>query len=85
MHFGCINSPKLSSLFVLKQLKHSAEAIKDFDKNFALCMRKQFNMASIRYIAPQMNAKVLLNIHYVHVPLSMHGVKEVVHGNTTWT
>jgi hypothetical protein len=38
MHFICISSPKLSSLFVLEQLKHSAEAIIDFDKNFALHM-----------------------------------------------
>ena len=28
MHFGCISSPKLSLLFVLKQFKHSAEEIK---------------------------------------------------------
>ena len=75
----------LSSFFVLKQLKRSAEAIKDFDKNFALCMHKQFNMASIRYIASQMNGKVLLNMHYVHVPLSMHGVKEILYSNATWT
>jgi hypothetical protein len=27
-----------SSFLVLKQFKHSAEAIKYFDKNFALCM-----------------------------------------------
>jgi len=38
IHLRCISSPKLSSLFVLKQLKRSVEAIKDFDKNFALFM-----------------------------------------------
>jgi hypothetical protein len=30
--------PQASSLLVFKQVKQSVEAIKDFDKNSALCM-----------------------------------------------
>jgi hypothetical protein len=36
--FWIYQLPQASSLLALEQLKHSAEAIKDFDKNFAPCM-----------------------------------------------
>jgi hypothetical protein len=42
-------------------------------------------MASIQYIDLSMHGKVLLNMHYVHVNLYMHVVKEVVYVNTIWT
>jgi hypothetical protein len=60
MHFRCISSPKLSSLFVLKQLKRSAEAIKDFDKNFALQMHQLLISTSI-------HSKVVVKVHLKNV------------------
>ena len=58
MHFGCISSPKLSLLFVLKQLKHSEEAEKDFDKNFALDMHDKLIATNVLVIASLINNKV---------------------------
>ena len=58
MHFGCISSPKLSSLFVLDQLKRSVEAIKDFDKNFALYMHDKLIATKVHVIASLINSKV---------------------------
>jgi hypothetical protein len=43
-------SPKLSSLFFLKQLKRGAKVIKDFGKNFALCMHDSLITTSIQNI-----------------------------------
>jgi hypothetical protein len=63
MHFRCISPPKLSSLFVLEQLKHSAEAIKDFDKNFALHMYQLLIATSIQNIVPVTIGKVVAKVH----------------------
>jgi hypothetical protein len=63
MHFRCISSPKLSSLFVLEQLKRSAEAIKDFDKNFALHMYQPLIATSIQNIVPVTIGKVVAKVH----------------------
>jgi hypothetical protein len=63
MHFRCISSPKLSLLFVLKQLKRSAKAIKDFDKNFALHMHQLLISTSIHNIVPVIDNKVVVKVH----------------------
>ena len=67
MHFGCISSPKLSSLFVLKQLKRSAEAIKDFDKNFALHMKHCLIVTSIQHIIPITANKMIAKVYLINV------------------
>ena len=58
MHFGCISSPKLSLLFILKQLKRREEAIKDFDKNFALDMHDKLIETKVHLMASLINNKV---------------------------
>jgi hypothetical protein len=67
MHFRCIRSPKLSSLFVLEQLKRSAEAIKDFDKNFALHMHQFIISTSIHNIVPVTDNRVVVKVHLNNV------------------
>jgi hypothetical protein len=67
MHFRCISSPKLSSLFILKQLKRSAEAIKDFDKNFALHMHQLLISISIQNIVLVTDSKVVVKMHLNNV------------------
>ena len=81
MHFGCISSPKLSSLLVLKQLKRSAEAIKDFDKNFALCMHENLIISSVFNMASLMNSKVLARMHFVIVQVVIHVAREIPYSN----
>jgi hypothetical protein len=63
----CIISPKLSSLFVLEQHKHSAEAIKDFDKNFELHMHQLIILTTIHSIIPVTDSKVVVNVHLSNV------------------
>jgi hypothetical protein len=67
MHFRCISSPKLSSLFVLEQLEYSVEAIKDFDKNFALHMHQFIISTNIHNIVPITDSKVVVNVHLNNV------------------
>ena len=50
--------PMLSLLFVLKQLKRSEEAIKDFDKNFALHMHDKLIIPKVHVMASLINSKV---------------------------
>ena len=77
MHFGCISSPKLSSLFVLEQLKRSAEAIKDFDKNFALHMQHNLISTSIQSIASTTNDKMLAKVYLINVKAFIFVAREI--------
>jgi hypothetical protein len=67
MHFRCISSPNLSSLFILKQLKRSVEVMKDFDKNFALNMHQLLISTSIHNIVPVTDQKVVIKVHQNNV------------------
>jgi hypothetical protein len=82
IHLGCTSSPKLSSLFVLKQLKRIAEAIKDFDNNFALCMHGSLIRTNIHNMAFLMSSKVIAKVHYVGVPMFIHVARKIIYGNT---
>ena len=76
--FGMYQLPKLTSLYVLKQLKRSAEAIKDFDKNFALCMHDKLIISSVYNMASLLNSKVLARMHFVDVQVVIHVAREIV-------
>jgi hypothetical protein len=67
MHFRCISSPNLISLFVLEQLKRSAEAIKDFDKNFALHMHQLIISTNVHNTVPVKDSKVVVKVHLNNV------------------
>ena len=72
MHFGCISSPKLSMLFVLKQLKCSEEAIKDFDKDFAQNMHNNLIATKVHSMTSLISNKVLSRVYSFDVPIFIH-------------
>ena len=79
MHFGCISSPKLSLLFVLKQLKRSEEAIKDFDKNFAPNMHDKLIATKVHIMTPSINSKIWASVHLFHVLISIHDAGDIIY------
>ena len=66
-------------MLVLKQLKRSAEAIKDFDKNFALNMHDNLIISSVYNMASLMNSKVLARMHFVDVQVVIHVAREILY------